>query len=550
MVTGAVSERVRPVVRRTPPLRGARISPRLVVSVLVLLTALVRLRLLGAPLSSDEAGFLTVGGQWSPGRSLYGDYWVDRPPGLVALTGLAQLAGGGVALRLLGAAAAAAAVVAAALLGKRLAPGHRWSAPACAGLAAALLSNPLLAVREVNGEVLALPFVLLGTWMLCAWFQDGRGAWAAGAGAMAVAAASVKQSMVDVVVLAVLLTLALLTGRRWRRASGGALLFGAGAGVLAAALLVLARSRGTDLTGLWDAVLVFRWEASRVIATEASPATGRRAGMLALAFVGTGAPVVLLLLARLPWRPRHSPDRVGVALTWVAAALLGWEATVVVMGGSYWLHYLVALVPGLVVLLALALRARARRPAPAVPTAPTAVDARARRTLRGSPLVLALVAVTASTVVGQVVYSVRPPQRPADAQAVVDFLRAHDGVAPTGVVAFGSAELLEAAGLHSPYRHLWSLPVRVRDPGLLQLEEVLRGAERPTWIVRQGASLTSWGIDARGADRIVERHYEEVFTSGDWQVLQLRPASSGGGRAAGVASSPLRSWSGRGAPDQ
>ena len=505
----------------TPALR-----PGWLVLGLVFLTVLARVRFLGAPLSSDEAGLLMVGGQWSPGRSLYGDYWVDRPPGLVALTGLAQVAGGGVALRLLGAGAAAAAVVAAALVGRRLAPGHRWSAPACAGLVAVLASNPLLAVREVNGEVLALPFLLLGTWMLCAWFQEGGAAWAAGAGATAAAAASVKQNLVDVVVLAVLLAVVLLTRRRWRRVVAGALWFGVGAGLVVVALLLLARSRGTGAGGLWDAVVVFRWDASLVIATEASSATGERASLLALAFIGTGAPLVLLLLARLPWRMRHSPDREGVALSWVVAALLAWEVLVVAGGGSYWFHYLITLVPGLVVLLALALRARTGHPAPVEPDGPTATAVR-RRTAVRSPVGIALVAVAASTLVGQAVLTVQPPQRAPDEQAVVDFLRSREGRPPTGVVAFGAAEILRAAGLHSPYAHLWSLPVRVRDPGLVNLEEVLRGAERPTWIVRQGASLGSWGIDAGRADRIVERRYEEVFTSGDWHVLEERPAASG-----------------------
>ena len=72
---------------RAPPPRGAEhAAPHdrvawSVVAALVLATVLVRVPLVRLPLSSDEAGFLVVGGQWGPGRSLYGDYWVDRPPG-------------------------------------------------------------------------------------------------------------------------------------------------------------------------------------------------------------------------------------------------------------------------------------------------------------------------------------------------------------------------------------------------------------------------------------------------------------------------------------
>jgi hypothetical protein len=493
------------VARRRSPDRAAW----LVVAALVAGTVLLRLRLLGAPLSPDEAGFLLVGGQWAPGRSLYGDYWVDRPPGILAVTALAQALGGGVALRLVGVVAAAVAVVAAALVGRRLAPGVRWSGAACAGLTAVLVSNPLLAVREVNGEILALPLLLLGTWMVCAWFEDGSAGWAAGAGATAVGALSLKQNLGDVVVLVALLAVVAVVCGRWRGVLLAALCFAAGAGVVVAAILALAHSRGTDVAGLWDAVVTFRWDAGHVIATESSPATGERAVRLAGAFVVSGAPLVLLLLVPLPWRWRRGHER-EVGLTWVAAVLLAWEGFAVGLGGSYWLHYLLGVVPGLVLLLALALRAGAGRVASP-----------------GALVAVVLVAVTASTLVGQVVYAVRPPARDADERAVIAFVRSHHDPSATGVVAFGKADLLRAAGLTSPYPYLWSLPVRVRDPDLSRLGAVLRGADRPSWVVQQGASLSSWGIDADHADRILRRHYEEVFTSGDWQVLRVRPEPLG-----------------------
>ncbi|MCW2785780.1 MAG: hypothetical protein JWP74_2297, partial [Marmoricola sp.] len=77
----------------------------------IALTAfLLRLPYLGAPAGSDEAGYLTIARQWhGAGPSLYGRYWVDRPPLLITLF---QLAGAGLpAVRLLGALAAAIAVL-------------------------------------------------------------------------------------------------------------------------------------------------------------------------------------------------------------------------------------------------------------------------------------------------------------------------------------------------------------------------------------------------------------------------------------------------------
>ena len=73
---------------------------------------LLRLPLLGAAEGNDEGGYLAVAHQWhQAGGSLYGRYWVDRPPLLITLFQLADSLGGLTALRLLGALAAGAAVL-------------------------------------------------------------------------------------------------------------------------------------------------------------------------------------------------------------------------------------------------------------------------------------------------------------------------------------------------------------------------------------------------------------------------------------------------------
>ena len=51
-----------------------------------LLAALFRFPGLLYPLGSDEAGFTLVARAWDPQPdSVYGTYWVDRPPSLIAL---------------------------------------------------------------------------------------------------------------------------------------------------------------------------------------------------------------------------------------------------------------------------------------------------------------------------------------------------------------------------------------------------------------------------------------------------------------------------------
>ena len=90
-----------PVVRRVIP----------VVPIATAAVVALRMFLVARPPSPDEAGVLMVASQWHVGgTSLYGNYWVDRPPLLIALFRLADLAGGLTALRILGAHAAAATV--------------------------------------------------------------------------------------------------------------------------------------------------------------------------------------------------------------------------------------------------------------------------------------------------------------------------------------------------------------------------------------------------------------------------------------------------------
>ena len=143
--------------------RGSRTS--LVISAAVVATALVRLPLLDLPAWADEAGFLMVGGGWhlgdSPGdRTLYDTYWVDRPPVLITLFGLADQLGGLLPLRLLGAIAAAVTVAGVAWVA------HTAAGTKAAGWAAvtgaALLSTPLHWSFMVDGELLAAPFVATG----------------------------------------------------------------------------------------------------------------------------------------------------------------------------------------------------------------------------------------------------------------------------------------------------------------------------------------------------------------------------------------------------
>lgn len=478
---------------------------------------------LHTPLTSDESGFLLLSQQWTGGDSLYGNYWVDRPPLLLWLFWLAGHLGptsysaaglSAPGVKLLGAAAVGTAVLLSGVLSRLTAPTSGWPRHAATVLAVALLSSPLLGMPETDGEVLAVPFVLLGVTCLVGAVRrpPGRRAllYAAGAGASAMSAFLIKQNVLDVFVFA--LVLFVLTRHRvWhpdRRVGAVVGAFVGGSVATLAAAVTAAALQGTSPASLWDAVVVFRLHASEVIGSSASEATPERLTNLALAFLASGAALVLTAAA-VALRQTHNrrpatrtsttaPTASGPHdLTWPAVAMVAWEVGAMALGGSYWLHYLTGLVPGLVLLLSLV------RP-----------TGRASKLLAGS---LAY-AVFASAAVW-LHQAVAPVTVSTDAQ-VTTYLRAHASRGDGVVVAFGHPDIVAGSDLNSPYEHLWSLPVRVRDPQLEELRRVLAGASAPRWVVVDGDSLASWGLDAQAAQHYLEQHYVDQVAYGDWHVWQ------------------------------
>lgn len=512
--------------RRAPPRprRGVRralggLPPRAWIVVAAVLAAAVRLPFLGRALSSDEGGLLMVAAQWRPGTSLYGDYWVDRPPLLIALFRVADAGGGTVALRLLGIAVAVTCVLLAGWIGRLVA--QRPTGPVyAAATAAVFVSTPLFDAQEIDGELLALPFLLAGTGCVLAAFS-GRARhparWWVAAGALGAAAALVKQNMIDVaVVAATALVLTVLrpgAGGTRRAALGRAARaggwFALGALLVTAVVLGVADLLGTGPAPLWNALVEFRFHAAQVIASSAANTNDTRLTHLLGAFALSGAPLlVLLLLAALLRRRGDLPDsptgpRHAAVL---ALAALGWEAVGIAGGGSFWWHYQIALITGLVLVAAVLADA----------------GPRLRRGVRIS-LVFAAVVVA----VGTVVSHGRVPGPGADA-GVIHFLRTHARPGDTGVVAFGDPAILRATGLSSPYPQLWSLPVRVRDPHLRAFTRVLSGPDRPTWLVVFGAKLETWGVDATTAVPVLRQHYTRVATPGEFTIYEADSALARG----------------------
>lgn len=482
-----------------PPPTHARPSARRPlggVAIAAVLAIVLRIPFLSLPAYPDEGGYLLVASHWHlGGPGLYGDLWVDRPPLLMLFWRLASLMGGVEAARWLACGLVAVLVVSAGWCGWLLAGrrGAQWSAV----VAAALATSPMLATQEVNGELLAAPLVMVGCLAALKAVRlsdspQARAVWAVGAGLAGTAAVLMKQNFVDPLIFAGVLLLMLGVRRNlpWRQVLRTAGWGVAGALIPVVATAVWAWTSGAGVSELWFTLYGFRSDAAHVIMSHGLTAPERRLSQLIgfAAFSG-----VIVLAVSFLWFQRRGllRDPVGVAIS--AMMVVGF--TGITIGGSYWPHYLVGLIP----VLSLA-------------AAALATDSSSRQVsrTRGSTLFKGVVvsAVVASSVVATGIATVTAtPVKDTRTSQVAASLRAFAHPHDTVIVAYGHANLIESAGLEPGYRYMWSLPMRTLDPDLSLLVRTVSGRSAPTWFVRW-ESLDSWKIDAnRQLSDAVEAHY-------------------------------------------
>jgi hypothetical protein len=463
------------------------------IGVLAAAVAVVVLRLpfVGGSLMPDEAGYLVVAQQWhTGGSSLYGDYWVDRPPLLITLFHIASLLGGTVPLRLIGIGAVMVTVLAVGHAAGSLA--GRRAATWAAITAAAFLVSPLTGAREVDGEILATPFIAVGiVGLIVALSSDSsrRAAIASGlAGACGVAAVLVKQNMLDVPVFGGVLLLLTAGAVGKARLSKVAVGFVGGA-LLAVGLMALwTLAHGTSLAGVWFAMYQFRVEANQVMATRPSAVSAHREKALFHAALWSGmvlvAGLLVVVIRRRDDRPSSdAASRVARAVPFALLATLGYDVLSIYLGGSFWRHYLVQLV---------------------VPLALTAGLAVARRPNLGR-FVVGLVA--ASAVMAVVLSGL--PSKSGPGGQVGDAIGAVAGPNDTIITVWGHSDVTRASRLRSPYPHLWFLPARTLDPHLSLLVATLQGTTAPTWFVSWSGTALH-GVDTSNLESILARDYRRV----------------------------------------
>ena len=458
------------------------------------LAALLRIPYLRAPMSPDEGGFLIVAQHWhAGGGSMYGQYWVDRPPLLIDFFGLADLLGGFTALRLLG-----CAVVALTVLGVGLAaagsaddvPTARRASTWAALVTAGLLVTPTGGAVMVNGELIAGMFIAFGIALTIRAVRGTAGrvspnTAAVLAGCCAAAAVMVKQNMIDVAVFAVVLGLAAgARGRApWRALSRRALLAASGGVATLVVILGAAFVRGTTPGSVFYAMYPFRFEASK--AMQAQPSADRMSHLTHMLhmWAATGAPLVIATFVAVALLRGPGRGRLTTPLVVATLVLLAYDGVSIWAGGAYWSHYMVQLVVPIGLMAGLLLGSVPRLGRVVVVLAVAA-------SLAGYGLGFTARVTAAGVAVGA---AVKDAAMPGD----------------TVVSVLGDGVLVKTSGLASPYRYLWSLPAHVLDHRFRRLTTLLDSSHRPTWVVVRGSKPTHQLVRL-GPGRALQANYDSV----------------------------------------
>jgi hypothetical protein len=463
-------------------------DPRRTLLMVLALTALLRVPFLGAPLQPDEGGFLMVATQWNDeGPALYGGQWVDRPPLLLVVFRLASMLGGStVALRLLALCFGLTTVLAAWVAGRAI-NGVRGGI-ASAIVAAAISSSYVLDGFALTGESIAVPFVMSSCALTLLAAQSGRERWQAvglalAAGVLASMAFLVKQNFVDAALFAAVL-LSVAVRRTWRALLAGLV----GVAVPLVVTAMWARSDdGPGLYKLWHALFRFRRRALDLMESASASVPVGRLVLLGVFFVVTGMVILTWQLLR---AGRHAEAPAGLRLALVAT--LGYDVVSVLVGASWWTHYLLQLGPVLAMGTAMATRS------PLI---------RLRTQL--AAVVVTMTSVTAS--LGGVADAAAASPPGSSEVAVAGYLRNASKPGDSIVVVYGTPSIIEMAGLSTPYKYSWSLPVRARDPHLTNLVATLRGSSAPTWLLEMD-DFTMWGLDTSAFRHVRAARYHVVAT--------------------------------------
>lgn len=503
---------------------SARRHHHLIAGILVL-AVVVALRIPGltSPLGIDEGGMTLIGAEWlrsatsgdGAGASLYGNLWIDRPPVILALYGLAELVGGELGVRVIGLFAALATAALAGTIASRIVGRRAWGPTAL--IAGVLLCSPAIDGDRTAGELLAaVPAAISVALLAAVALRDrrerdaihtprrvvfSRGSLLVYAGIAAATAPLVKQSALDAgVAAAVWFAWRAWDERRvqraWRRLVADVALFGAGCIAALSITVGLAMRTGTSASDLAYALIGFRVDVLEALTTGATKSPDERIGRLLQPALGSGLLIVAVVAAfGLVVASRSRLHGAGVALLagWLLGAVIGVSG-----GGYYWAHYLIQTAP---------------------PVAAAAGVALAHRNRAWTGGLVAILVLAAG--VGQLVRSfdvpperlVRAGYRPTSQQTALvigDAVRRNSAPDDRIAVLYARANIAYYAQREPATPYLWSSMYRALPQARAELLTALTGPERTAWVV-EWQSPRSFGMDEDGKVRAaLTAGYREV----------------------------------------
>jgi hypothetical protein len=465
----------------------------------IVLALVLRAPWFDAALGRDEGGVAMVAREWGhAGPYAYGSLFLDRPPLLVEFYRVFGT-GGPTGIRILGALAAAGLVTTSTLLAVKLA--GRRAAPYAAVISALLASSVVLKSVFTPAELIAAvpssASVLLLVTALQAETARRRLPMYAAAGALAATALLVKQSFGDALAAgAVAIVAGKLTGITWKETARRFAAYASGVAAIVAGLAAWAVATHTSAYSIYYALFGFRLDAANSLT---SSAFGSRLSRLGSPILESGIAVALVVaVVGVMTIKKQAVTRAALA-AWFTAAAAG-----VLLGGSYWPHYLIALV--------------------SIAAAGAAVVlARHPRTAIAGVTAMAAAAVAFA---GPAAVDDSADTQNLAAVTVGDYLHARANPGDTAYVLYTDASVLYYSGLRPAFPYNWSLMMRAAPHAQAKLRLDLASANRPTWLV-EWQSTRAFGLDRSGATkRLVATNYRHVATVCGHPLLLARGASA------------------------
>lgn len=512
----------------------------------VLLGVAVRVAFFELPMIHDEGGYALAARGWFEGSGqLYDDLWISRPQGIFVIYGISmKIFGYGVA-----AFRAMAWVFATLTIFAVWFYARRWTSPRTALFAVVLctlmLGSPSLEGYTANAEIFSgMPAAFAMFWLLrqyqTGWTRKGL----IGVGILIGISTVLKPSGITLWPAAVAF-LMLTTEDNWKASAKRSAWVTLGLTI--AGVVTLLHGWTLGFSDFFYATFLYRLQ------QQSSMSVGWAHNLRAIGWMFINAAELFLAIAlvwifrmRLPLvsvlpRATRSPNawqRWKVAfwhmcrtdagslliVIWIIAAIVG-----ITMGGDYWTHYLVLLVPPLALWLARSIDGIVH----------ALVGWRQRLTIAMFALLLILpygVALDGTDGIYQRLY--RHPGYPAQNE-VARYVRENTNPDQTIYVAFDQASIYYLADRKPAYRHLYDQELRALTDSYGDIISILNSNDRPVYIVST-LHPGPFSDDSRAFWQQVSQFYDLETMIEGVPIYRVKPGLRHSGDEPVTVASPVR----------